>query len=315
MAPAVDPPPIITYDEAVVIARLARHVDAKAGKALLLKQSSKPNLMESMRTLSLVMTESRTFTGAALVDWLVANPQITKDVAAREDKTKVKPGVEGDVARATEIGKALLFHRLAHHVTDDYDFENSPRVSYSFIEDESYEIKATHKVLSAIIALPTVFHQGRLEMRTQTLFGSEAWRPAYVVLDDASSKPRMLHMYKRQSAAGAPFAEYAVEDCMCHLLECMDCKTGWYCFTLRARKGMSSSEQSVTLCADHSKKQEGWLSALMEAGVRFEKEDAGDVSHIKSIFDLEARQLRTKEIVPLSKFRGKVCLVVNVASK
>jgi len=102
---------------------------------------------------------------------------------------------------------------------------------------------------------------------------------------------------------------------MCHLVECLDCKTGQYCFTLRARKGSSKDEISITLCADHSKKQEGWLSALMEAGVQFQKEDAGDVSNIRSIFELSARQLRTKEEIPLSKYKGNVCLVVNVASK
>jgi hypothetical protein len=78
---------------------------------------------------------------------------------------------------------------------------------------------------------------------------------------------------------------------------------------------LGKDEVPITLCADHSKKQEGWLAALIEAGVRFEKEDAADLADVKSIFDLTARKLLTKEEVPLSLYKGKVCLVVNVASK
>jgi len=233
-------------------------------------------------------------------------------VKAREDKAKP---MESDEKRAVAMGKALLDHRLAHHVTDDYEFENSATKYYSFIQDENADVQTTHKILSSLISLPNVYHQGKLEIRSQTLFGSEYWRSCYGVLDEPGTKPRRMHLYKRQSAAGLPIAQYAIEDCVCSLSECLDCKSGHYCFTLRARKGNAKDEAPITLCADHSKKQEGWLAALMEAGVRFEKEDAGDVANIKSIFELSARKLVTHEEIPLSQYKGQVCLVVNVASK
>ena len=96
----------------------------------------------------------------------------------------------------------------------------------------------------------------------------------------------------------------------------MDCKTDWYCFTLTAKKQTTGKDSTVVMCANHSKRLEGWLSALMEAGVSFTKEDEGaDLSKVKSIFELSARKINSQEIIPLSVFKGKVCLVVNVASK
>jgi hypothetical protein len=319
MAPAVPPPPVLSLEEAMALVIEARAAasSSSARRSGVVRQKSVPNIVESIRTLSLVMTTQRYFTGSSFVEWILANPELALPVREREDAAKLTGTArEQDEKRAVQMGQALLDHRLAHHISDDYEFENSGSRSYVFIEDETYETRATHKVLSAIVALPALFHQGKLEIRSQTLFGSEAWRDCYGVLDDPSSKPRTLHLYKRQSAAGAPFAEYALEDCMCSLVECMDCRAGHYCFTLKARKGMSSNEVSITLCADHSKKQEGWLAALMDAGVQFQKEEEGDdLKLIKSVFQLSARKLRTHESVPLSTFQGKVCLVVNVASK
>jgi len=126
----------------------------------------------------------------------------------------------------------------------------------------------------------------------------------------------MLHLFKRASAASGPIESYAIEDCLCSLEECLDCKTDWYCFTLKAKKRSTGKEATIIMCANHSKRLEGWLSALMEAGVKFTKEEEGaDLSKVKSLFELSARRLNSKEIVPFSTFQGKVCLVVNVASK
>jgi len=173
-----------------------------------------------------------------------------------------------------------------------------------------------HAALGQYIAKPEIFHQGKLELRSKTLFGSETWTPVYAVLDDVASKPRMIHFFKRYSAASRPFESFAIEECMCHLEECLECKTDWYCFHLRAKKRGHAKETNMVLCADHSKRLEGWLQTLMDAGVAFTKEEQGtDLSHVKSIFELSARRINSDEIVPLSKYQGKVCLVTNVASK
>lgn len=174
-----------------------------------------------------------------------------------------------------------------------------------------------HSALGVYISKPEVFHQGMLELKSKTFFGYEKWIQCYAVLDDPSSKPRLMHLFKRASAASPPMMSFAIEDCVCSLSECQDCKTDWYCFNLKAKKITGShKETDLVLCANHSKRQEGWLEALMKAGIAFEKDDEGiDVSKIKSIFDLSARRLNSTEVVKLDKFRGKVCLVVNVASK
>jgi hypothetical protein len=265
-----------------------------------------------------------------------------------------------------KAGQSLLDHRIAHHVTDDLDFEPTADALYAFIAQESFEVKAAHAALSQIIAKPDVFYQGKLELRSRSFFGRESWEKCYAVLDGPLEKPRMIHFFKRYSAASPPFASYIIEDCMCTLEECSECKTDYYCFTLKAFKanaggtsgavlaassssstllgggggsqrhllGSSSSssiggsirnllsgnstprEVALTLCADHSKRQEGWLQALMDAGIKFEKDEEGDdVAIAKSIFQFSARKLNSQEIVPLSIYQGKVCLVVNVASK
>jgi len=259
------------------------------------------------------------FSGAVFVEWIRKQkefPEFKKkhDFTAKQYNDKSQE--EKDVMFAVQIGQALLDHRLAHHVTDDAEFENSPEKLYTFIAHESEAAKAHHAALSKLIAQPDKYHQSSVNVRGTTFWGGEKWINAYAVLDDADASPRMLRMYKRRSAASPAFVQYAVEDCACSMVECQDCLTNWYCFTLNARKGKSQKNIDVTICTDHSKKQEAWLEALMKAGVEFEKEEAGaDLANVKSIFELSAKALNSDEIVPLSRFQGKVCLVVNVASK
>ena len=296
MAPLVPPPPVIDLEAAKAIEKKLESMPEE--KAILRKHGS-----TARGTLTALFTgdkvnDAKKFSGKAFVDWAI--------------EVKISP----DAEHATKVGQALLEHRLAHHVTDDADFENSPDQFYSFISRETIEKKMFHSALGQFIAKPDIFHQGNLELKAKSLFGSEKWIPVFAVLDDPSASPRMLHLFKRASAASPPIESYAVEECMCSLEECMDCKTDWYCFTLKAKKRATGKDSTIVMCANHSKRLEGWLSALMEAGVEFTKEEEGaDLSKVKSIFELSARRLNTQEMVPLSQFQGKVCLVVNVASK
>lgn len=294
MAPLVPPPPVISLEEAKEIEK--KLIAMGDDKPVLKKQQSRGLL--SMVTSADPRADVKRFSGKEFVEWAV------KEKVAKDEESAVK------------IGQALLQHRLAHHWTDDAEFENNGDQYYSFISQEPIEVKMMHAALGQYIAQPEIFYQTKLELRSKTLFGSERWTSVYGVLDDAGSKPRMIHFFKRFSAASAPIESYAVEDCMCSLEECLDCKTDWYCFSLKAKKRSTGKEVTIVACADHSKRLEGWLAALMDAGVTFTKEEEGaDLGKVKSIFELSARRINSQEIVPFSSFKGKVCLVVNVASK
>jgi len=87
--------------------------------------------------------------------------------------------------------------------------------------------------------------------------------------------------------------------------EC-ECKSGSYCFTL------SDGSHKWVLCAFNSKTQTAWLEALSAIGVTFREEEFGSLKET-SIFDFSANDI-DGNLVTLDKYRGNVCIVVNVAS-
>jgi hypothetical protein len=295
MAPLVAPPPVITLEEAKAIEK--KLLGLSEDKAVLRKSVSTRNYFVGLILGNDPNPEVKKFSGQSLVEWAVAEKVAT------------------DTDHAVKVGQALLEHRLAHHITDDAEFENSPDQYYVFISQETVQAKMYHTALGKYIAQPELYYQGKLELKSTTLFGFEQWTPVYAVLDEKSASPRMVHLFKSFSAASAPISSYAIEDCI-SLQECMDCKIDCYCFTLVAKKRQTGKDTTLVMCANHSKRLEGWLAALMDAGVEFTKEEEGnDLKNIKSIFELSARKINSQEIIPLSIFKGKVCLVVNVASK
>ena len=86
--------------------------------------------------------------------------------------------------------------------------------------------------------------------------------------------------------------------------------------TIEAVGGMVS----LVLCVPNSRQQIAWLAGLDAMGVRYEKEGALSAAAAKatSLYDLEAPMLADggARAVPtkLSRFAGRPCLVVNVAS-
>lgn len=291
MAPLIPPPPALTLEQAQdVESKILAQSTLTNGEAKLHRTRSRSILAKILGTKG----ATHAFTGKAFVTWA-----ININLATSEE-------------HAVKVGQALLDHRLAHHVTDDYEFENAEH-EYAFISQETSENKTHHAALGDIISKQAEMHQGKLQLRSKTFWGSNRWVNVYAVLDN-TVKPQMLHLYKAYSAATPPFASLGVEDCVCHMQECMDCKTDWYCFNLRALK--NDKMQQVTLCADHSKRQEGWMEALASAGVKFEREAVGsDLSLTKSLFELKARKLNSDQVISLDEYKGKVCLVVNVSSK
>jgi len=123
----------------------------------------------------------------------------------------------------------------------------------------------------------------------------------------------VLYAYKYRSAP-TPFLALRIQSCNCGMTECYECLPGSYCFTLSTNKLESKKKTEFTLCAKNSKQMEAWLYTLQAGGMDFAKLDEGEVK-ADSLFELSGRELITNEVVPLSKFKGKVCLVVNVSSK
>lgn len=139
-----------------------------------------------------------------------------------------------------------------------------------------------------------------------------SWTERFVVLADGQ-----LHLYA-SADADAPLVTRAISACTGIVTEIDDCRTGEYCFSLRIAMCDGSRDSAgylLTLCARSSKEQQLWLQALANGGVRYEEEVRAVSPRADSLFDLNARDLLSTELVPLSKHAGCVCLVVNVASK
>jgi len=92
------------------------------------------------------------------------------------------------------------------------------------------------------------------------------------------------------------------------LSELGSCKQGFYCFNLKDQNG-----RTHVMCTEKSKDQEAWIQALVDNGVKFIEDPVNTSLSQKSIFEFEVLDIN-KQPVNLSKFDGKVCLVVNVAS-
>jgi len=204
-----------------------------------------------------------------------------------------------------QLGQALMDHRLLHHVSDSEEF--SLTGEYRLISQETPQIRSYHAAVSELIK--NAVFTGKVEVQTHHLFG--LWN-RYELQFGVLSRDK-LRLYQRESAASAPLAEFDVSE-MSQVKECVNCKEDWYCFTISMKHGYH-----VTICADHSKRQEGWMSSLTSLGVSYtptfdDGTNPDELDKTSSIFQLSARRLNSKEIVPFSHFNGNVCLVVNVST-
>jgi len=129
---------------------------------------------------------------------------------------------------------------------------------------------------------------------------SYSWRPVWAFVRDGS-----LRVYDNAQAA-APLQVLQVCECQCLVGEVDDCKAGLYCFRLRHATG------EAVLCAFSSKESLLWLQTLQANGVKYEDPPTA-IGGVKTLYELEANLL-SGALVPLSRYAGCVCLVVNVAS-
>ena len=200
------------------------------------------------------------------------------------------------------IGDALLEHRLMRQVADEDGF--ALKKSYRLISQETPEVRALHEAQSKLISTSLV--QGKIMWKTTGFLGLySTFTPVYGFMTNEK-----LILLKSRSSAATPLAEFPVSD-LVSVEECFECKADWYCFNIKMK-----SQGVITLCADHSKRMENWINALGSCNVAFvaATEDGEDKS-ADSLYELTARRLNTKDVVPLSEYKGKVCLVVNVSSQ
>lgn len=148
-------------------------------------------------------------------------------------------------------------------------------------------------------------------------FTGETWTECFGAVADGALS---LFLDKR---AVLPFWRNPLVNgtCSVEVAEREDCRTGHYCFcVLPSQKGCAPSVGgSLTLCATSSHEQLIWLQALVKAGARYADEPSGGQEVVStgptSFYELSAPDLDTGAEVKFDRFRGEVCLVVNVASK
>jgi len=214
--------------------------------------------------------------GSELVAWLVYYKK-----AANTDE-------------AVALGQKLIDVDLLHHVVDEHKFKNE-KLFYRFRADEVDYDPKTSLAAANIAKLAT--RKGVL-MR-KSFF---TWSDKYAILRTDQSK---LYVYESDLSA-TPTNIVDLGKGQIDVTECGECKKGSYCFTL------SDKNDILTLCANKSVEQEGWIQALMDAGAKFVEDEAVKTIAAKSLFEFKVVDIDKNE-VDLRKYEGKVCMVVNVA--
>lgn len=272
----------------------------------------------------------------------------------------VESGRANDEASAVELITEMLFDNgKCHHVHDEHDFKNE-YLFYRFFDDESDAYRASmapysddnNGIYRGAVSL-RFDDQKRSAIDIRRWFpsfgsgdkkkSSSHWIDAHAVLvgaSDESTSGSLIRFY-RSRHAGVPFAEIRVQDCACLFSECISCKEGSYCITIRGEKlklrrgpatadGSPSSAESLrknldsyssvgmvtfTMCTKKSVDQSAWIEQLHNSGMRFEREEISDEAlKAPNFYFLGADDLDTGARIPFSEYMGKVALVVNVAS-
>jgi len=132
--------------------------------------------------------------------------------------------------------------------------------------------------------------------------GNVFWGDRFMALNNTEKK---LYIFNNDKS---PRPNHVVDLSLAKIVvaECA-CKTGWYCWTIVD----GASKKKHSCCTTHSKDQIAWLDNITKCGASFEEEDIK--SGGSSIFDFSGIDI-DGNLVEFSKFRGKVCIVTNIAS-
>jgi len=206
------------------------------------------------------------------------------------DNGKVKTKEE-----AIELGQKLIKYKHLRHVVDEHNFKDE-ELFYRFYRDETSitpEMNASAVSMSADCTL-----KGSLVKKGK--YGR--WNNRFFVLKAAEKR---LYYYETETST-TPKQIIDLNYQQIDVNECGECKPGNYCFNLITKNRIH------TQCAPKSVIQEEWINALVGVGCTWLEEVHPEVT-ASSVYDFKVLDLDKQE-VDLGKFRGKVCLVVNVAS-
>jgi hypothetical protein len=197
------------------------------------------------------------------------------------------------IGDAIALGQQLMDADFFHHVTDDHVFKNEDLYYRFRVDEEKYGKKPS---VAKLLKEGNVSIHGELTIKS-TLF----WNRRYFVL--RADKKKIY--YFQSNLSSNPTGIIELSEGALEAAEC-ECKSGSYCFTL------TDGKRKWVLCAENSKTQLAWLEALTAIGVTFREEEI-DVGGVKSIFDYTVNDI-DGNVVSLDRYRGNVCIVVNIAS-
>eukprot|EP01116_Phalansterium_solitarium_P017077 TRINITY_DN4122_c0_g1_i1.p1 TRINITY_DN4122_c0_g1~~TRINITY_DN4122_c0_g1_i1.p1 ORF type:complete len:425 (-),score=132.22 TRINITY_DN4122_c0_g1_i1:104-1378(-) len=212
--------------------------------------------------------------GCELVDWFVSS------------------GASNARLDAVRLGQSLVDENLLHHVYLDLPFQDGPEF-YRFRDDED---PAT---LSCAIALRSCSKAGMLSVK-----GALGWHQRFCLVN---SDNHLFYIYESDSSfhpkhvVDLSSTDTTVDDCL-------DARHhGSRCLTLA-----SPTAGSHVYASDSDEHTDDWIRSLVLAGAKYKNEDK--LLHVaKSIFEFAATDIDGQE-VSLERYRGRVCLIVNVAS-
>lgn len=197
-------------------------------------------------------------------------------------------------AEAVRIGQRLLDYDFIHHVCDDHQFKNE-KLFFRFRADETAKHQgpsvAALKLACGVTKSGYVLIKGLLLWKKRYMICKADEQKLYIFVSDLDSNPQEV---------------LDLATVQCSVKETGECKPGFYCFQLFGPK------INEIICVEKSRDQEGWMQAINDAGATFQEE--ASLSNANSLFEFTADDIDGNP-VPMSRFAGKVCLVVNVASK
>jgi len=207
----------------------------------------------------------------------------------------LKNGEAAYVDQGVLLGQKLVDYDLIHHVCDQSTFKYQ-KMLFRFREDEPDF--GTGPSVSGLRKACGISKSGDLIQK-----GVFTWRKRYGI---CKADEQTLYLFGSELDS-SPKVVISLAEVQCLSCETGACKAGFYCFVLKGKFG------KLVFCSQKSKDQEAWIQALSEAGAKFQEEK---IEHTveQSLFEFSAIDLEGNN-VDLATFRGKVCLVVNVASK
>jgi hypothetical protein len=202
-----------------------------------------------------------------------------------------------DLVEALEIGNKLIDFDYMHHVTDEHTFKNE-MLYYRFREDEDDYNKEDHNLSVATIKKSCEVGKAGYAL----VKGFQFWSRRYLVLRNDVGK---LYFYDNETAIKPLKVLYIDPKFSCSVKEIADCKKGFYCFNV------TGVHESLTISTQRSVDQEQWIEALIACGAVLES--TAVESAAKLFWELSATNIDGDEH-PMSQHKGKVVVVVNVAT-